>query len=79
MTALTPSTDPVLLPAYRFGQLLAVVVAVAFAFKYGVIVAGSGLVVALVVFRVLYGVMRGIVFPVIEITGRAVGRALGDE
>lgn len=69
---LSPSTDPVLLPAYRFGRLLAVVVAVAFAFKHGVIVAGIGLIVALVAIRILFALVRGILFPLIEELARAI-------
>lgn len=61
-----PSTDLVLLPAYRFGQLMAVVVAVSFAFEHGVIVAGISLTVALMTFRILFAIMRGILFPLIE-------------
>jgi hypothetical protein len=73
-----PSTDPVLLSAYRFGQVLAVILAGLFASAYGVMPAAAGLMVAVVLLRVVFVVVRGIVFPLIEITSRAVGRALGD-
>ena len=74
-----PSTDPVLLPAYRFGQVLAVILAGLFASTYGVMPAAAGLMVALVFLRGVFGVVRDVVFPLIEIISRAVGRALGDE
>jgi len=76
---LAPSTDAVFPVAYRCGQVAALVVAVLFASAHGMVVAGSGLVIALVGFRVFVVWIRGIVFPVIEVTSRAVGRALGDE
>ncbi|MGH3644973.1 MAG: hypothetical protein ACRDUX_38830 [Mycobacterium sp.] len=69
---LAPSNDPVLWPAYRFGQLAAIVVAVLFAFAHGAIVAGIGLVIALGVFRILFNVIRGITFPIIEDVSRAI-------
>lgn len=67
-----PSTDPVLLPAYRFGQLLAVFVAILFACKHGVIVAGIGLALGLAAFRIFFALVRGIVFPGIEELSRAI-------
>lgn len=79
MPPLSPSTDPTLRPAYRLGQLAACTVATLFAIEHGVVVAGIGLVIGLVVFRVFFVIMRGVIFPVIETTSRAVGRALGDE
>lgn len=76
---LRPRTDLVLLPAYQFGQFFAVLIAILFGLKDGVIVAGIGLVTGLVLFRVFFVIVRGVVFPLIEITSGAVGRALGDE
>lgn len=76
---ITTSTDPILLAAYGCGQVTVLVVAVLFASVHGMVVAGRGLVIALVGFRVFVVLVRGIVFPVIEVTSRAVGRALGDE
>jgi hypothetical protein len=69
---LTPSTDPSLLAGYRCGQSLAVVAAIAFALKYGVIVAGIGLAVALAAFRIFFAIVRGIIFPAIEGLSRAI-------
>lgn len=71
---LTLSADPVLPAAYRCGQVIALLVAVLVASVHGVIVAASGLVIALVAVRVLYAVTRGIVFPVIEELSRALVR-----
>lgn len=67
---LRPSTDPVLLPAYRFSQGLAVIVAALLAFTYGLMPATIGLVVALILLRVVFGLVRGIVFPLIETLSR---------
>lgn len=69
---ITPSTDPILLRAYRCGQVIVLLVAALFVSVHGVITAGSGLVIALVAFRVFYAVMCGVVFPVIEELSRAV-------
>lgn len=69
---LRPSTDPALWPAYRLGQWAACAVAIPFASVHGVTVAGSGLVIALAVFRVFFLIIRGIVFPMIEELARAV-------
>lgn len=74
----TPSTDPVLLPAYRFGQVLAVILAGLLASTYGIMPAAAGLMVALILFRVVFGVVRGVVFPAIETISRAAGRALDE-
>jgi len=74
-----PSTDPVLRPAYRFGQVLAVFLAGLLAFTYGLMPAAAGLMVALVLFRVVLGVVRGVVFPLIETASRAVSRPPRDE
>ena len=79
MPTLWLSTDPALRPAYRLGQLAACAVAILFVIEYGMVVAGIGLVIALVGFRVFYVIVRGVVFPLIEITSRAVSRALRDD
>lgn len=79
MPTLCPSTDPALRPGYRLGQLAACAIAILFAIEYGMVVSGIGLVITLVGFRVFYVIVRGVVFPVIEIISRAVGRALGDK
>ena len=71
---ITPSTDPILVGAYRCGQVIALLVAVLFVSVHGVVAAGSGLVIAMVAFRVFYAVTRGIVLPVIEALSLALVR-----
>ena len=71
---ITPSTDPILLGAYRCGQVIALLVAVLCVSVHGAVAAGSGLVIAMVAFRVFYAVTRGIVLPVIEALSLALVR-----
>jgi len=76
---ITPSNDSALQHGYGCGLVLALAVAIGFAFVHGPLLAMLGLLVALPILHLFYVSMKRLVFPAVEVVSRAVGKTLDDE